>query len=549
MTRERGHLLHAGVPPHDNLVQRVTVRTDNFVAVLRPGHVAHLTARVNLVEAHTTERIPKANAAIGRTAPTGQETVLVWRPSNGLDGGRVFGKLVHRIFGVAAINHVQVVVVATRRQKGRFVKGPLETTDFLLVVGQLAGVVLGLSQITQINQAIPTATGQDGTRPGQGPDAGRMARHGTNFLGLHRVPQLDFTQGGADGQVRAALGPGDGTDVITRGFQVDQFGHLGRAGTPQVHTGAQTNGQDVLGRPIDQIEIKVVLQGGCIQDLEGYFGNASFAFGRCRHESLTGRTPNGREGKGMKGGVTGGQIFQDLVTVVLSGTAETQLIRGVAVVLLRRVLDLGNARGHGVLVLAQQFTAQERGEQILLGLGGGGGRGTGRTIPGIVTGGGGRLFGTTRAGPPQVNAGCGGGPAANVAVRDAHVGEKDAFAVGCRCVETNPCRVYGFVFQVHRDDGRRPKKVGVTVNAGRWHEFLVGRGRRRKRRVWCETSGVLGVEQWSTRRGQRHPNLAWGVFVRRGDTRTGRGTVVIVLFFLTSTRTEGRRILRGGCGG
>lgn len=51
VSRECGDLRHARVPPHDDLVQRVAVRADDLVDVLRPHEVAHLC-----IEHHTPYR-------------------------------------------------------------------------------------------------------------------------------------------------------------------------------------------------------------------------------------------------------------------------------------------------------------------------------------------------------------------------------------------------------------------------------------------------------------------------------------------------------------
>lgn len=42
VSRQCGDFRHAGVPPDDDLVQRVAVRADDLVDVLRPHEVAHL---------------------------------------------------------------------------------------------------------------------------------------------------------------------------------------------------------------------------------------------------------------------------------------------------------------------------------------------------------------------------------------------------------------------------------------------------------------------------------------------------------------------------
>ena len=87
---------------------------DNFVAILRPRQVAHLTTGIDLVQTGATERVPEPDATIGGPTPTGQKAVLVWRPRNGLDRRGVVAKLKNGLLWIATVNDVQMIVVATR---------------------------------------------------------------------------------------------------------------------------------------------------------------------------------------------------------------------------------------------------------------------------------------------------------------------------------------------------------------------------------------------------------------------------------------------------
>ena len=46
-----------------------------------------------------------------------------------------------------------------------------------------------------------------------------------------------------------------------------QFVHLGSARAPKVDTGAEAYREYVERRPVDKVEVEVVLEGGCIEDL------------------------------------------------------------------------------------------------------------------------------------------------------------------------------------------------------------------------------------------------------------------------------------------
>ena len=188
MTRQCYNLAHAGISPNHNLVQRISMRADNLVAILGPSQIANLTSSIDATQAGSTQSVPESNASIRCSSSTGQEPVLVWRPGNGLDGGRVIRESLHGLAGVAAVHHVQLIVVATRCQEGWFVKRPLKPAH-LLLVGREAIRKGGLNpNISQINQAVATATGQNGTGPGQCAHSCRMARHGAHLFALDRVP-------------------------------------------------------------------------------------------------------------------------------------------------------------------------------------------------------------------------------------------------------------------------------------------------------------------------------------------------------------------------
>ena len=89
---ERGELCQGGVPPYDDLILTVAVRAHQLVHVLRPHQVADLASSVHGVQSRVRGGVPETNAPVGRSASRGQETVLVGRPSDGLDRCRVLDK-------------------------------------------------------------------------------------------------------------------------------------------------------------------------------------------------------------------------------------------------------------------------------------------------------------------------------------------------------------------------------------------------------------------------------------------------------------------------
>ena len=55
------------------------------------------------------------------------------------------------------------------------------------------------------------------------------------------------------------------------GTQVVELGNFGRGSGPDVNAAGKTDGQVVVGGPVDQVEIEVVLKGRRIKYFEGNF--------------------------------------------------------------------------------------------------------------------------------------------------------------------------------------------------------------------------------------------------------------------------------------
>lgn len=68
------------------------------------------------------------------------------------------------------------------------------------------------------------------------------------------------------------MAPADTCDLFLRA-KVVQLGHLARRSTPKVNTGSKTDGEGVLGRPVNQVQVVVVLQGRGIQNFERCLAN------------------------------------------------------------------------------------------------------------------------------------------------------------------------------------------------------------------------------------------------------------------------------------
>lgn len=61
--------------------------THQLIGVLGPGQVADLRPSVRALQRMARQRVPEADAAVGRAASRGQQAVLVGRPGDGFHGG------------------------------------------------------------------------------------------------------------------------------------------------------------------------------------------------------------------------------------------------------------------------------------------------------------------------------------------------------------------------------------------------------------------------------------------------------------------------------
>ena len=90
---------------------------------------------------------------------------------------------------------------------------------------------------------------------------------------------------GADGDVRAALDPGDRCDEVVIG-EFAQLGYFAGGAVPHVDAGAEADTEDVSGPPVNQVEVEVVGEFGGIEDFEWDFGDGSWLFARCLQDVL-----------------------------------------------------------------------------------------------------------------------------------------------------------------------------------------------------------------------------------------------------------------------
>ena len=268
-----------------NLVQRISVGAHNLIAIFRPCQITNLTAGIDAVDTGPREAIPKSNASVGGSSSAGEKAVLMRRPRDRFDGGGVIGKGVNGLSVFFDVPDEKLVVVSPARQHVSFVEGPLEPAHFLLVRAQPRFVRSLRPGVAQMNETIPAPRSQKagssrssgGCFPRKGADACRVSFHGTDEFASGGIPELNVPSGGPDGEMLAGLRPGDGSDSVFGGGQVAQLGDAAGARRPEVDAASETDRQKVLGGPIDEVEVEVVLERGCVQNLGRHLGDLSFA--------------------------------------------------------------------------------------------------------------------------------------------------------------------------------------------------------------------------------------------------------------------------------
>ena len=165
----------------------------------------------------------------------------------------------------------QLVVVAARGEL-LVIEGPLEPAHLLPVTEQLCSVILRCPQVSMQDAMVAATSAQEGIVPRNGANTSIVASHRLQKLVLSRVPDLEISCVGAYGEKGTIAGPLDASHPIIRS-DVTQFCDFTVHCGPEVDARAETYGQNVLRRPINQVEVEIVLQAGGVEDFEGLRGD------------------------------------------------------------------------------------------------------------------------------------------------------------------------------------------------------------------------------------------------------------------------------------
>ena len=132
---------------------------------------------------------------------------------------------------------------------------------------QLGSVILRRAQIPMQDAVIAAPRAQEAIVPSDGTDATIVAAKRLQELILGCVPDLQLSRVRAHCKKGTIAGPLHACNTVI-GPNIAQFRHLAVLSGPEVDAGAETHGQNILRRPVHQVEVKVVLQARCVENLE-----------------------------------------------------------------------------------------------------------------------------------------------------------------------------------------------------------------------------------------------------------------------------------------
>ena len=249
---------------------------NQLLVVSRPLDGTNLRSSIDLVDTSSGLGVPEPQGSIGRPPTAGQQVGLPRAPIKGLDSSGMLTERVGRS-DVAGLTHlgripdVEDIVVSSGSQLGT-VRGPLQTDDLLGMSVLPAGEEGVLLPNVTVNNGVVTTSGSEGVLvPSQSANTVGVVVEAPQLLALVDVPKLD---------ARRAVG-GSNSDVGGRERDPGHRGHhlaflnfhqlLDLAGgrVPQVHALVKRDSEDVVLRPVEEVEVVIVLQLGGIEDSLG----------------------------------------------------------------------------------------------------------------------------------------------------------------------------------------------------------------------------------------------------------------------------------------
>jgi len=242
----------------------------------RPLNRTDLRSSIDLVHTSPSFGVPEPQGPVGRPPSAGQQVGLPRTPVQGLHRGGVLTKRVSRsdrasLTHLGRIPDVEDIVVSTGGQLGT-IRRPLQADHFLRV-GVLPAREEGvlLPHVTVHNGVVTRPRSEDVLVPSQSANTVSVVVEAPQLLSLIHVPELDARRavGGTDSDVG-----GSERDPRDRGHHLTflnfhQLLDLASGSVPQVDALVKSNSKDVVLRPVEEVEVVIVLHLGGIENTFG----------------------------------------------------------------------------------------------------------------------------------------------------------------------------------------------------------------------------------------------------------------------------------------
>lgn len=167
---------------------------------------------------------------------------------------------------------VESIIVSSRCQL-LLVEGPFQPTDFLLMTDHFVDIVLRDSNIADQDIFISGSTSEDIVAiPRNCANSSSMALACQYLLVFYAVPKLHFSCVCSDSQnVRSGTRRRTRDEVIGRQFH--QSHYFGVSCIPKVDTVAKPNSKQISRRPIDQVQVEIIIKRRRIEHFGGNLAN------------------------------------------------------------------------------------------------------------------------------------------------------------------------------------------------------------------------------------------------------------------------------------
>ena len=173
-------------------------------------------------------------------------------------GPAVGGDIAH-----SAIPDIHNIIIRTAREAVS-VGPPRQATHFARVALEDADFVLGDAHVVVPDAPVLAAAAQDVAVPAERRDACRVAAHDPQPPFRLDIPQLDIPRAQPDRHIRAVARPAERADMVAL-CDLREVRDRPRLRVPDVRVFRERDGEDVVRRPGEQVEVVIVEHRGRVE--------------------------------------------------------------------------------------------------------------------------------------------------------------------------------------------------------------------------------------------------------------------------------------------